>query len=546
MLDTALCVFAFRRPAHLQLVLSSLLANCNVNLMPIYIFIDGPRCPGDLFLQSQILSIVHDKVGHLKPQIHVYSENIGLFLSLTGGINYVLGLHKSVIVIEDDIVVSPFFLDYMINAIAYYSDIDAVASIHGYTPPISDRLPETFFLRGADCWGWATWRDRWKLFRHDASVMVQEIRERNLVREFNLNGNFDYLSMLVDKGVGRNNSWAICWHASCFLADKLTLYPGSSLVKNVGLDYSGENCGPSELMETNLRLSQVRIMDIPLEVNLDVFRSYSNHFKARNISKLRFLGPARQIYRALRRVLRKNSSEGLMLKGPFVNYEEAHSLASGYNSPIILDKVYLATIDLLEGRGVYERDGSIFPSRPEGLKIRQIIKRSLEKNMTVVDFGGGLGGTFINNRDLFDKSHKCIVIEQPNFVEAGQKLSLKTNLDLHFYTSLGALNYSPDILIFSSVLQYLPDSSELLIAASLLEPNLIILDRTAFSRDGLSKWWLQVEPLYYGTPISYPIRPLSESTILKLLKSYSVVEHWTNDFDPQQPLHWGLLFQRRI
>jgi len=52
--------------------------------------------------------------------------------------------------------------------------------------------------------------------------------------------------MLRDQIAGRNDSWAVRWHASCFLAGRLTLYPGKSLVSNVGLDGSGEHCGPDE------------------------------------------------------------------------------------------------------------------------------------------------------------------------------------------------------------------------------------------------------------------------------------------------------------
>ena len=82
--------------------------------------------------------------------------------------------------------------------------------------------------------------------------MIDEIKKNGLKYTFNLNGAFDYMRMLEDKSKNRNNSWAICWHASCFLENKLTLYPGVSLVKNIGLDNSGENCGVSPMMQTEV------------------------------------------------------------------------------------------------------------------------------------------------------------------------------------------------------------------------------------------------------------------------------------------------------
>ena len=69
-----------------------------------------------------------------------------------------------IIVLEDDMVSSPYFLCYMNEALNLYAQDDRVACIHGYTYPCENKLPEAFFLKGADCWGWGTWRRGWKLF----------------------------------------------------------------------------------------------------------------------------------------------------------------------------------------------------------------------------------------------------------------------------------------------------------------------------------------------------------------------------------------------
>jgi len=199
-------------------------------------------------------------MGKLLPIVIVASEvNRGLYSSLTDGISVVLADHEQVIVIEDDIVVSPYFLDYMYDALRCYAENPRVASIHGYLPPISRPLPETFFLRGSDCWGWATWRDRWSLYRHDAGAMAAELRSRGLARAFDLGGRVPNLRLLDERAAGRSRSWAICWHASCFLADRYTLHPGRSLVRNIGLDHSGEHCVPSASLEAVLT-------DTPLHV----------------------------------------------------------------------------------------------------------------------------------------------------------------------------------------------------------------------------------------------------------------------------------------
>lgn len=216
-------------------------------------------------------------MGERLPITVIASEmNRGLYRSLTEGISAILTDHGQVIVLEDDIVVSPYFLDYMRDGLGCYAENPSVASIHGYLPPIPRALPETFFLRGADCWGWATWRDRWTLYRHDASAMAKEIRRRGLVDAFNLGGLVPNLQMLEDRAAGRLESWAICWHASCFLADRHTLHPGRSLVRNIGLDHSGEHCGPAMAMEATMSEKPVRVTPQPVREQPELLKVYAH------------------------------------------------------------------------------------------------------------------------------------------------------------------------------------------------------------------------------------------------------------------------------
>jgi hypothetical protein len=274
--STAIAIFAFRRPDHLRQVLGSLANQSSPCALPIFLFLDGPRRATDREAVESCRAVATD-VGQRLPVTVIASEvNRGLYRSLTGGISAVLADHDQVIVLEDDLVLSPYFLDYMRDGLGCYAENPHVASIHGYVPPIPRAMPETFFLRGADCWGWATWRDRWALYRHDASAMAREIRGRGLVDAFNLGGLVPNLRMLEARAAGRLESWAICWHASCFLADRHTLHPGRSLVRNIGLDHSGEHCGPARAMEATLSERPVRVAPRPVSEDKDLVRAYAN------------------------------------------------------------------------------------------------------------------------------------------------------------------------------------------------------------------------------------------------------------------------------
>ncbi|WOD40832.1 hypothetical protein [Nodosilinea sp. E11] len=232
-------VFAFNRPHHLHQTLTTLAQNEGAETTTVTIYCDGPRHEQDHSNIEAVRAIAHGGNGFAQVQVVEREANCGLARSIIMGVTEQLRQHEQVIVVEDDLVTSPFFLRYMNQALEVYAECDRVISIHGYIYPIDTPLPETFFLRGADCWGWATWRRGWALFNPDGQALLTELERQQLLLAFDLEGAYPFSQMLRDQIAGRNNSWAIRWHASAFLADRLTLYPGRSLVHNIGHDDSG-------------------------------------------------------------------------------------------------------------------------------------------------------------------------------------------------------------------------------------------------------------------------------------------------------------------
>ena len=121
-----------------------------------------------------------------------------------------------VIVLEDDLECSPF-LQFMNRALDVYADDHRVISISGYIYPIKGDFTGDVFLRGADCWGWATWKRGWDLFRSDGNALLSELQSRQLSAAFDFDGSYPYTEMLTDQVNGKNDSWAIRWYASAFL-----------------------------------------------------------------------------------------------------------------------------------------------------------------------------------------------------------------------------------------------------------------------------------------------------------------------------------------
>ena len=103
--------------------------------------------------------------------------------------------HGNIIVLEDDLVTSPYFLKYMNTALDFYKDEESVASIHGYIYPI-EGLPDSFFIKGSDCWGWATWKNKWDIFEPSGQKLLDELTLKNLAKEADFNGSYDFTEML--------------------------------------------------------------------------------------------------------------------------------------------------------------------------------------------------------------------------------------------------------------------------------------------------------------------------------------------------------------
>ncbi len=153
-------------------------------------------------------------------------------------------------------------------------------SIHGYMYPLKARLPSTFLLRFADCLGWGTWQKGWTLFESDGQKLLKELKERNLEKEFDINHSYPYTKMLKNQIKGKNDSWAIRWYASAFLKNRLSLYPGKSLIRHIGDDDSGVNFGILKILDVDLSDQQISIEKIAVEEDHAAMKEIGKYFKS--------------------------------------------------------------------------------------------------------------------------------------------------------------------------------------------------------------------------------------------------------------------------
>ena len=254
-------IFCYKRKRHLEKLISSLLLNQEAAESDLIIFSDGARDERDVNQVDEVRQYILGIKGFKSVRINYRDSNYGLGLSIISGITELFQVYSCLIVLEDDLVVSPFFLRYMNIALIKYEAEESVICIHGYRYPIFRNQPKSYMLRGADCWGWGSWRRAWPDLNISTELLIHELVARNLRFDFNYQGGINYLEMLEQQRDGVIDSWAIKWHAWAFLRNQFTLYPSRNLVVNTGFDGSGSHG------EVDSQFLNINFAVMPVEVD---------------------------------------------------------------------------------------------------------------------------------------------------------------------------------------------------------------------------------------------------------------------------------------
>lgn len=287
-------LFVYNRPDHVQRGVASLQANAMAADSDLFIYSDAAKSNADQDAVLSVRQFIHSITGFRSVNIVERTENWGLARSIIDGVTTMTARYGRVIVLEDDLIVAPYFLQFMNDALEVYKDEPQVGHIQACDFTKDPILPETFLIKWTGSWGWATWERAWKLFEPDGKKLLKQLEEQKLTRCFDFNGKYGFTRMLRRQIEGKNNSWAIRWNASLFLNDVLSLNVGRSLVQNEGFDGSGTNCGGGGLYDSDLWMKPLAVTKIePVEENKmarEAFEHYygrTNSFWAKAIRRIK-------------------------------------------------------------------------------------------------------------------------------------------------------------------------------------------------------------------------------------------------------------------
>lgn len=287
-------LFVYNRPDHVKRGIASLLKNPEATDSELFVYSDAAKFPKDEEQVNKVRKIIHEVAGFHQLHIIERTENWGLARNIIDGVTNIISQYGRVIVLEDDLIVAPYFLRFMNEALETYKNEEKVGHIQACDFTQDKTLPDTFLIKLAGSWGWATWERAWKYFNPNGSELLQKLEDKQLTKVFDFNGKYKFTRMLRRQIEGKNNSWAIRWNASLFLENILSLNVGHSLVHNEGFDGSGTNCGAGDLYASDLYMQPLEVKKIsPIEENeaarkaFERYYARTNSFTAKAIRRIR-------------------------------------------------------------------------------------------------------------------------------------------------------------------------------------------------------------------------------------------------------------------
>lgn len=244
-------LFVYNRPEHTRKTVTTLLKNPEAAMSHLFVFSDSAKDKNSEEAVKQVREYIRQISGFKTVTINERKTNWGLANSVIDGVTKICNEFGKVIVLEDDLQLSPHFLAYMNAGLHKYEHDEKVMQIAGYMFPVDIQSNEdALFLPLTSSWGWATWQRAWGNLDKTASGYNTIKKDPELKKQFDLDGRYPYFKMLEAQKKDRVDSWAIRWYLSVFIKKGLVLYPRKSLVENSGFDGSGVNCVASGFDDT--------------------------------------------------------------------------------------------------------------------------------------------------------------------------------------------------------------------------------------------------------------------------------------------------------
>ncbi|WP_293914202.1 MULTISPECIES: sugar transferase [unclassified Sphingobacterium] len=275
-------LFVYNRPLHTEQTLAALEKNLLAPESDLFIYADGAKDKNAESKVAEVHKIIHKAWSFRSVTIIQRDRNWGLAPNVIDGVTTIINRYGKVIVLEDDLKTAPNALQYFNDSLNQYESQPQVMSVSGYNYPLkdADTLPETFFFRVTNSWGWATWDRAWKYFNPDIESLVQQLDQQQIY-QFSIEGKENFWRQVQQFRKGTINSWAIRWYLSVFLQKGLTLYPRHSYIQNIGTDGSGTHSDAEQTYRVRLNEEKTTFFPEKIEENAIAYERIKNFYAHR-------------------------------------------------------------------------------------------------------------------------------------------------------------------------------------------------------------------------------------------------------------------------
>jgi GR25 family glycosyltransferase involved in LPS biosynthesis len=283
-------LFTYKRLDTLRQTVEALQKNYLAAESDIYIYSDAAKGGVDQEAVDGVRAYIQSIDGFKTITIYESEYNKGLATSIIEGVSQVLQIHEAVIVLEDDLVSTNNFLDFMNETLVKFKEEKTVFSISGFSfnLRIQDKyLFDSYFLNRGWSWGWATWRDRWGKIDWEIKDYDEFIKDSKAQKMF-AEGGSDLNGMLKKQMNNNLDSWAIRWFYNQFRSQGLTVYPVQSKILNEGFGINATHTKGSSrrympILDTNNKRDFVH----PIVVELTVKAQQKFKIKMGYLSRLK-------------------------------------------------------------------------------------------------------------------------------------------------------------------------------------------------------------------------------------------------------------------
>lgn len=282
-------LFTYFRPEHTRRTIDALRANRGASRSDLFLFSDGPKTPDHAERVAEVRKYLRTIDGFKSVTITERERNWGLANSVIAGVSQLCDERGRVIVMEDDMLSSPNFLEFINASLETYKHRGDIFSATGYNYPLD--IPHGFAADAylsfrSSSWGWATWADRWRQVDWQLKDFDAFLEDPEELALFARGGN-DLLAMLKLQMIGKLDSWSIRFDYAHYKHDAVCLHPIRSKIHNIGFDGSGIHCSVSDEYAVDLDPGDKSFSLAPdLQLDERMLQSFNQMFRKDSLPAL--------------------------------------------------------------------------------------------------------------------------------------------------------------------------------------------------------------------------------------------------------------------